>query len=116
MRRTILAAVLLVGTVLLPAPPNSIAAASAVRPTLTVSPRAGLVDDQDLLIRVRNFTAADWLVLETCPAGANPQRGGRCDYLASVYPGPAGNVRVRRGADAIIDQSGGPYDCRTQPC
>jgi hypothetical protein len=84
-------------------------------PSLSVWPRVDLVDDELLLINVRQFPTDGWLVLTVCPAGVNPRRAG-CDHIGSVDTGPEGNVRVRRRADVIVDRTSGLYDCRAQPC
>jgi hypothetical protein len=110
--RRVLAVALLAGGLVLAAEPPAAAAA----PTLTVSPRTGLVDDQPILIGIRNWTGAISLVAELCPVGDNP-RVDECDYLSRIDPGPAGNLRVRRPADVIVDRvTQPPVDCRVSAC
>src|SRR5262245_65612102 len=89
--------------------------AEAVAPTLNVWPRVDVVDDEPLLISVRNWPGDHWLSASLCPAG----RAGRnriCDHVPSLTPGPRGNIRVRRPADVIVDLPTGPVDCRVEDC
>ena len=92
------------------------AAVVAARPTVTVWPRTGLVDDQPLLIQVRDWVPSTYLVAWLCSAGG-PAWGNNCDYVSELVPGPLGNLRVRRPADVVVDRRvGGPVDCREVAC
>jgi hypothetical protein len=96
--------------------PTTAPPAAAARPSVTVSPRVDLVDGEPLRIAVHDWVPSTYLVAFQCAAGA-PAYGNGCDYLTRLIPGPAGNVRVRRPADVIVDRRrGGPVDCRVSAC
>jgi hypothetical protein len=89
--------------------------AAAVQPRVNVWPHTDLVDDQSVLINVRNWVTNRYLSAVFCPAGADPYVD-RCDYAATLVPGRQGNIRVRRPADVIVDGVGHPVDCRIDAC
>jgi hypothetical protein len=105
----VLASLLVAGTASAPS-------AEAAGPSVAVWPRTDLVDDQPLLLTLRNWEPNAFLAAWLCPATAAAW-STNCDYVTRLTPGPRGNLRVRRPADVIVDRRrGGPVDCRVSAC
>ncbi len=102
-----------VTTVPEPAPEAPDEGSSGAR-TLTVTPRQGLVEGQEVDVRGQGWRQRTYMVAAQCRGGISGESG--CGRFVEVRTDARGNFRFDVEVQVILETPSGTYDCRVAPC